>query len=172
MNKDLARTIRRYTIIVLLLILIILAFIFSNSLLNQMESLEESNTVGEFFRPFLEGLFGEEMVTKDFVRKLAHCVEFAALGFATALFCMRKKRVRLQNVSNCVFVCLAAAVTDESIQIFTGRGPMVQDILLDFASAMALFTVTLILGLLIRCIFRAIKRKIKAKKEAKKEAKI
>ena len=65
---------------------------------------------------------------------------------------------RLGGVVNCLFFLLLAALTDETIQIFTGRGPQVQDVWLDFAGGAAGLLVMLALVQLLRCLFRPRRR--------------
>ena len=67
-------------------------------------------------------------------------------------------RVRLQSVVNCLFFLTLAALTDETIQIFTGRGPQVQDVWLDVAGGTAGLLAMLALVWLLRCLFRPRKR--------------
>ena len=67
-------------------------------------------------------------------------------------------RVRLQTVVNCLFFLMAAALTDETIQIFTGRGPQIQDVWLDFAGGFTGLLVMLALWALLRRAFRSRRR--------------
>lgn len=71
------------------------------------------------------------------IRKYAHFTEFAALGILAALFALTYGKLTMQRRVNILSFGLAVAVADESIQILSGRGPMVQDILLDFAGYVA-----------------------------------
>ncbi len=79
--------------------------------------------------------------TSHLVRKMAHFSEFALLGFLTALLVrhlsarIRFLRPLLQWTIPAVF-CLLYAVSDEVHQIFSGRGPAVKDVLIDFAGAL------------------------------------
>lgn len=112
------------------LILLTLAFIFSRSLRDIPDSKEESRQVMSFLLPVLEFFFGAGNVTVNLVRKLAHLVEFGVLGFEVGLLTARFR-------TEPFLFCLVAALTDETIQIFTGRGPQIQDVWLDFAGAVA-----------------------------------
>lgn len=105
-----------------------LAFIFLNSFAGQEESAQESAFVMRLIEPFLALFVGKGNVTLHLVRKLAHFCEFALLGFFLGV--QRKK-------PNCgaLLFALLTALTDETIQIYTGRGPQVQDVWLDFAGA-------------------------------------
>lgn len=141
------------TALLLLAILAALAFIWGNSLDSAVQSAVKSGRVRELLQPLLERLVGQGGVTDHLVRKLAHFTEFAVLG-ALLLLTAAAFRVRLQSVVNCLFFLLLAALTDETIQIFTGRGPQVQDVWLDFAGGAAGLLVMLALVQLLRCLFR------------------
>lgn len=112
--------------------------------------------------PILEVFVGKGNVTDHLVRKLAHFVEFGALGCELALLTVLRKRVRLQPVINCLFIGLAVAVIDETIQIISNRGSQVSDVLLDFSDVLLDFSgaVTgIVFVLLIRWLVVAIRRK-------------
>lgn len=87
------------------------------------------------------------------VRKMAHFTAFAVLGVLTQLVYRHFFGLHLQCVANVLFTGLLVAVTDEFIQSFTGRGPMVSDIVLDFSGC--------IFGVLLcsLCLLAYVKRK-------------
>jgi len=123
------------TIIIMLLIAATLAFIWGNSLESVAESSEKSSRVLESLAFVLEPVFGKANVTDHLVRKLAHFTEFGLLGIWLALFIAVHGRARLQSVANCLFFGLSVAVSDEALQLLSGRGSQVTDVLLDFAGA-------------------------------------
>ena len=127
-------------IFLVLLISLNLAFIWSHSLYSKTESAEQSgeivNGVSNAFS-FLGFLSYE---TLDIViRKLAHFSEFFSLGtlcsFLTYLLTIGNFRDYRYNCAVTSLLCLAAASTDEMLQIFSGRGNMISDVLLDFSGA-------------------------------------
>lgn len=142
------------TVLLLLAILAALAFIWGNSLESAVESSLKSDRVRELIEPLLELLVGQGNVTDHMVRKLAHLTEFAVLGALLLLLTAAAFRVRLQSVLNCQFFLLLAALTDETIQLFTGRGSQVRDVWLDFAGGTAGLLAMLLLLWLLRCLFR------------------
>lgn len=87
-------------------------------------------------------------LSEHLIRKAGHFCEYALLGAEYAL-CLGKERRSGQRIFNCLALGLMTAVADESIQILSGRGPMVADILLDFSGFGCGFMV-----LLARRIFR------------------
>lgn len=142
------------TVLLLLAILAALAFIWGNSLESAVESSLKSGRVRELIEPLLELLVGQGNVTDRMVRKLAHLTEFAVLGALLLLLTAAAFRVRLQSVLNCQFFLLLAALTDETIQLFTGRGSQVRDVWLDFAGGTVGLLAMLLLLWLLRCLFR------------------
>ena len=146
------------TVLLLLAVLAALAFIWGNSLDSAVESSLKSGRMRELIQPLLELLVGQGNVTDHLVRKLAHFTEFAVLGALLLLLTAAAFRVRLQSVVNCLFFLTVAALTDETIQIFTGRGPQVQDVWLDVAGGTAGLLAMLALVWLLRCLFRPRKR--------------
>ena len=112
-----------------------LAFIWIHSCMGQEESSEESGFFFEVLCPILEIVAGKGNVTELFIRKLAHFTEFFGLGLELMLF-MRLVLIQspkiIRFISAWIFGTLCALI-DETIQIFSGRGPMVQDVWLDSA---------------------------------------
>lgn len=124
-----------FAAVTVILLIVTLAFIWTNSLQSIPESQTRSLGVMKMVRPFLEIFVGKGNVTDHLVRKLAHFIEFGALGCELALLSVLRGRVRRQPVIYCAFAGMLVALTDETIQIFTGRGSQVQDVWLDFAGA-------------------------------------
>ena len=125
---------------------LVTCFIFSNSLPGIDESSVQSSLVAEFLRPFLDPKhrLSDEMF-HHIVRKMAHFIEFGALG--VCLSCLSVQFVRsISKTWGTPFVLsVLIALTDESIQYFTGRGNSLKDVLLDSTGALCgvLFTALL-----------------------------
>jgi VanZ family protein len=119
----------------LIAIILTLAFIWGNSLLNREQSSDESAWVLQLVTPILELFVGKGRVTEHLVRKLAHFTEFALLGFELFFWFSavreKGKEILLLAMAHSLF----AALTDETIQLFSARGSQVQDVWLDFAGA-------------------------------------
>ncbi|MEG1550746.1 MAG: VanZ family protein, partial [Oscillospiraceae bacterium] len=60
-----------------------------------------------------------------------------------------RKKFKPQNLWNILSSVLAIAVVDEAIQIFSGRGPAVQDVILDFCGALVGVLLVLLIGFII-----------------------
>lgn len=115
-------------------------FIWHNSMLSPEDSDRRSQMAAEFltrvFRTFLHEDSALIKLMVRNVRKIAHAVEFFALGTISIIILMILGRVNVHMVLHAVLLLLAVAVTDESIQLFSQRGAQVSDIILDFISGM------------------------------------
>ena len=111
------------------------AFIWGNSMLGSKASSNVSNSVLGALDPIIRR-FG--IVSKDdlWLRKLAHFTEFAALGAELLFLAAVKGKSGFQTASNCAFASLLDALTDETIQLASGRNSQVLDVLLDFSGAL------------------------------------
>ena len=140
---------RTLTLVLIILILVTIVFIWSNSLQSIPESQTKSIDFLNKVKPLLEIFVGTGNVTDHLVRKLAHFTEFGALGCELALLLALRKRINWQSVINSAFFAMTVALTDETIQIFSGRGSQVQDVWLDFAgSCTGILFVIVIFGLI------------------------
>ena len=116
------------------LIVLILCFIWGNSLLPG----EISGKVSDWVKELLADLFPGEVpgVTTGggLLRKIAHFTEFAALGASlTWRFGMLEKRK-----SNALVCGALAACVDETIQLFVpDRGPAIRDVVIDTCGVLA-----------------------------------
>ncbi len=136
MSMDSNKRTRMQAIMITGLIILTIAFIWSNSFQSVPESQADSLSVVEAIEPLLKlGSGGTKMDVERF-RKLAHFAEFWLLGLELALLLIAVRKVSLQNAVNCLFASLVVAVVDETIQVFSDRGSRVTDVLLDFSGAM------------------------------------
>lgn len=124
---------------VFLLIVATLVFIFGNSLDSREESSDKSGFVTEIITPILEIFMGKGNVTEHFVRKLAHFTEFFILGAESAVLAFLILRRGRVGVLSCLLFGVLSALSDETIQLFTGRGPSVADVWLDFGGFVTAF---------------------------------
>ena len=133
----------RLRLLLRLVLIATLCFIWSNSMVGKEGSASLSRTV----TAWLNGI--GIPVTEHFVRKSAHFCEFGLLGCELMLLFWLRSGVRFQNLCNAAFAALLSAVTDETIQIFSGRGSQVQDVVLDFSGALTgILLVSLIISLI------------------------
>ena len=111
------------------------ALIWGHSMMSREASSGESLSVLALLMPILDAFgIGDAEIAHGVLRKVAHFVEFAALGVTVCGFTVNLGRLRGQRlVSLPLLMLLSVAVTDEFIQLFSGRAAMVQDVVLDFA---------------------------------------
>ena len=119
-----------------------LSFIFGNSLLPKGESANVSNGV----QGVIEAIVGEDSPVAEFfreyLRKIAHVTEFALLAIeVTLLRFLYDKRSRSAFIHSLSFG-LFVAVTDESLQILSDRGPLISDVLIDLSGYFVLAFLT------------------------------
>lgn len=118
-------------VVLIATIALTVCFIFVQSMLSPETSSEESDAVGEF----VGGIIPPETKPGEFIqiniRKIAHFSEFALLGLEISLYALffhRKKSFILMSYAFALFI----ALIDETIQLFSGRGPSIFDVWLDF----------------------------------------
>lgn len=123
-------------VLFLILSLFLVCFIFSNSLRNGPESNAQSGRVAQWLQPILNpfGRIPEDAFHK-IVRKLAHFTEFAALGVCLFGWACNLSKQPQRPWLLAGMCALMVAVTDETIQLFTGRTAMLRDVLLDATGA-------------------------------------
>lgn len=110
------------------LFVMILCFIFGNSILTK----EMSGAISRFVASILGGSsVGEE--EHYLVRKLAHFTEYAALGVVSCLFFDSMLNGAYGKYTTVALVGVIAPLIDETIQIFSERGPALGDVWLDIS---------------------------------------
>ena len=141
----------RRNLIRLLFVLLIIAtvsFIFIQSMIPPEDSEEQSGAVSEIIGEIIppETPVGGYVQTN--IRKIAHFVEFAVLGAEVATFVVLFIKKIHYALASFLFA-FVVAFFDETIQIFSGRGPQITDVWLDlfgFASTAAIiYTVCFII---------------------------
>ena len=113
--------------IYILLFCLILCFIWGNSMLSK----ETSGAISRFVATIIGG--NQEPSTEEhhLIRKLAHFGEFMSLGVVSALLCREVFSQKTEQTLFCAFVGVLVPLTDETLQIFTQRGPSLTDVWID-----------------------------------------
>ena len=126
--------------IYLFLSILIMGFIFGNSLMDAVDSNSESKIITTFVQYVLNWLGFHVPIAElhHVIRKCAHFSEFALESFlwakALAAFGVRRQTW----LAYALLLGLLTAVIDENIQLYSvGRSGQVTDILLDFSGTMA-----------------------------------
>lgn len=139
------RRIRAGTLLFAALSLLLLCFIWGQSLLPRSQSAAESRFLMDVIKPLLDpGNRIPEELFHHYLRKAAHFAEYAALGFCLCgFFCsLRRGAAVLPAIGASVF----AAAADEGIQLFSeGRGAQISDVALDSCGALFGLAVFLLL---------------------------
>ena len=118
-------------------IVLTLMFIWGQSVMNRELSSEESGFVYNLLCPFFEIFMGKGNVSELFIRKLAHFTEFTVLGLELRLFFNMVLPVKgLILLINSWIAGTFCALIDETVQIFSERGPEIADVWLDSSGCM------------------------------------
>lgn len=126
---------KRWMWLFAVLSVLMIAFIWGHSLQSRDQSSQESLGLLAMLTPMLKALgVADPESLHGFLRKAAHFTEFGALGLCVCGFTVNLGRLLGQRlVSLPILTVLAVAVTDELLQLFSGRASMVADVVLDFA---------------------------------------
>ena len=164
MSKDRATLVKILRIsIPLILTALWIAFIWSNSLKNGVESGEDSGKALNMISRITKFLGLGTPFSEHFIRKAAHFTEFAILGalFCADLVCLRAVRFTQKlYVSAPLLLCSVPASAfiasaDEFIQRFSkGRGPSVKDVLIDTSGALCATIIFIAVFILVRSIHK------------------
>ena len=96
-------------------------------------SSDESGFVFELLAPVLKLILPDRLVTEHLERKLAHLSEYAVLGAELAMYVSLVYEISIRNFVRILSFGATAAFIDETIQIFSGRGPAIADVWIDIA---------------------------------------
>ena len=135
--------------VLICLCIVTVAFIWGNSMLDRETSSNMSNLVLTVLEPIIRS-FGIVSEDDRWLRELAHFTEFGALGAELLFLAAVRGRLGLQAAVNCAFAALLVALADETIQLASGRGSQVLDVLLDFSGALTGILIAWLICLLIK----------------------
>jgi VanZ family protein len=114
--------------------LTVLSF-FVQSSLSRNASSEESKAVAGFLSSFItyDTTIGRFVIGN--ISKIGHCLEYGIFGIESAvyLFCFVDRDKRYAACFRFIGLAMLVAFLDETVQIFSGRGPSVSDVWLDSA---------------------------------------
>lgn len=126
--------------------LIVVGFIFSNSIEKPDQSNGKSSDIAEKILAIIDphGKIDKQEF-HIFVRKAAHITEFAMLGVSVGItFLFVFFRTNRKFISLPLLICLSVGTIDEYIQSFTGRTSKIYDVFFDiFGAAIGLLLVAL-----------------------------
>ncbi len=143
------------------LIICTLCFTFYQSLLPPEQSTEVSDSVSDAIEPIIPSDTPSGSYIHTNLRKIAHFIEFAALGLEVALFVIlflpawgSTLRSKAKLILHSYLVAPLTALLDETIQVFTGRGPAITDVWIDTAGFVTLATLAYLVYLAVVFIRR------------------
>lgn len=156
--KEMLRDKKTYSYIFVILILV---FIWSNSMDNPGTSNLKSKKVMEIVSKLLSKFLGaDHYVTRFFighVRKIAHFIEYMFLGIVSTTAMKFSGKTKLQHIYNSFSFAVIIAVVDEFIQIYSHRGSSVRDVVIDFSGYFVGTVLTVFVFVIIN-LFRIIKK--------------
>ena len=124
-------------IVYLIVTILVVMFIFYNSIQNGESSSNASTTVLNFINNIINSIGLNFKLEGYFIRKLAHFVEFFTLGAFLMLTFEAFTNKIFSIIGFPMFLAIFIPVIDEYIQIYSdGRTSSVKDVLLDFFGAM------------------------------------
>ncbi|MFI3230149.1 MAG: VanZ family protein [bacterium] len=120
----------------LFITIFIVCFIFYNSFQSGETSSNTSNQILDLVNNFINILGFDATISGNFIRKLAHFVEFFCFGFFLMLTTYETYYKTFEIVEKPLFLGLLVPVIDEYIQFFTpDRVSAVSDVILDFSGS-------------------------------------
>lgn len=123
-------------VLYILATLLVLIFIFYNSMQDGKDSANTSTAVLNYINNFMKSININFRLSGHIVRKTAHFVEFFVFGIFIMLTLDSFKEKSYASFGYPLFFCIFVPTIDEYIQTFSnGRGSSVKDVLLDFLGA-------------------------------------
>ena len=114
------------------LIFATVAFIIVNSMFPPELSEEQSDAVGGFLSQIIPADTPLGAFIFDNLRKIAHFMEYGLLGAEIAVYVLISgDKFRLKQALLSLTVGPALGFVDETVQIFSGRGPAIVDVWID-----------------------------------------
>ncbi len=153
--------------LLLLAIVGTVAFIFINSMLPPAQSAEQSDTVKDIIVEILPDDSRAESFVEQYIRKIAHFTEYGLLGLECAVYLMLFTGRRVKTLSLAMLTPFFVGFTDETIQHFSKRGPMIEDVWIDVGGFVLFYLLALAALYLIFLAVKAIKAKINSENNVK-----
>ncbi len=139
-------------LLLLILIIVTVLFIWSNSLRGQDNSSLQSGRVRAFCQQVLDTIGIPLTLTDHFVRKAAHFLEFFLLGTELTVYMLQRHPLNRRDVTDTLMLLFGTAFLDETLQIFSARGPAISDVWLDLCGGVVAVLLTFALyDLIVAC---------------------
>ncbi len=142
-------------IIFSIITILILIFIFGNSLFSKDQSSTESGFIYNLCKPLLDFIFGKDVITHNIFRKMAHFSEYMLISLdIMILYIIKNNDSFYKNIYYPISIGLFIGVIDESLQIISDRGPAILDVLIDYSG----YLTGIIIVILIKMIIKLVKK--------------
>ncbi len=129
------KTQKAVKIILAVLIILTLSFIFSNSIKSKEESGAQSNAVKDILAEILPEDSPISLFLINNTRKVAHFVEFGVLSAELTLYALLFFNKKILCTLRALLLCFFTAFLDETVQVFSERGPSIPDVWIDMFGA-------------------------------------
>lgn len=117
----------------IILIVLTVLLIWSNSLWGRESSSLQSERVRVFCQHVLDLIGVPVLLTDHMIRKVAHFLEFFLLGLESTIYGVGQHALTRRDITNMLMLLFGTAFIDETLQIFSARGPTITDVWLDIA---------------------------------------
>ncbi|MBR5337841.1 MAG: VanZ family protein [Lachnospiraceae bacterium] len=122
---------KRLKMVLTVLIMISIAVAWGHSAMPVPVSQAESGFFLDFLKPYLRVFMPDDAITDHLIRKIAHFSEYGLMGIEMTAFLAVSDRLKPRFFINTLFSGLTIALIDETIQIISGRGPLISDLWID-----------------------------------------
>lgn len=138
--------------VIIAIIVLTVAFIWSNSLKSREQSSASSDMVYNAAKSVLDEVFGEDVVpiTRNGIRKAAHFSEFLLLGAEFCLLFIALGKESFKGYLHILPYGLFVAAVDEGLQSLSDRAPALTDVLIDFSGYLTAIAVFFVIFLIRR----------------------
>ncbi len=138
-------------------------FIFVNSALSKEQSGAQSDAVGDFIAGIIPPETALGAAIQENLRKIAHFTEYGLLGIEVAFYIFIFESKRVKKALLTPIIPFFVGFFDETIQIFSERGPSVSDVWIDIGG-FAFFSALSYITLTIACAAHVLIRRAKEKR--------
>ncbi len=123
--------------LLVILLVITLALIWGQSVLDRDQSTKESSWIFEKLETVMRFIVGPELANERLLRKMAHFGEFFLLSAEAMILCILLGEKTIKGIITVFMLSNFCALLDETIQIFSSRGSAVSDVWIDTAGAVS-----------------------------------
>lgn len=144
-------------ILITAMIITVLSFFVQSALPSNISS-AESDAVSDAIEPIIPSDTPVGEIVHPNIRKIGHFFEFGLFGFEVVLFLFLYTKRSLRNIVYSMAAALFIGLLDETVQIFSGRGPQISDVWLDFSGFATVFTLCYLMFFFASYVFKKIRK--------------